>query len=582
MPRASHLAAAGAWRRPAAAALTALAGALAVLAALGLPGVGPAAGDDFAMPFTGPFDRLLGFAGGVAVLALARGMARGRRRAADCGIAVLACLAVGRAIAGEGVGDVTVDLAAALALALSRDAFPVRRSAGGAARLPGLVALAAGAVAYVLHETAQIHHGRGTEVDRAVSLAAPVVRHAGQKLVQGAWWLAPDGALDVTLDVLVAVTLLAAALALRALLRPEPGSSGHGPWEHERAAALVARHGVDSLDPFALREDKSFHFAAGGFIAYRTVGETAVVAGDPVAPPGAAPAVLASFLRFAEARGWDVAVTGASERVVDAAGRLGLRSLPIGHEAIAVPADFTLDGRAIRKVRQSVSRVKRHGWQVELVRGDELTPELVAELGHLEEEWRRRQRRLQGFAMTLGRLWGAREDDHSLYALARAPDGTLRSFMRFASFQRGLSLDVMRRTGDEPNGVNEAVIVAVLEHARERGMPEVSLNFAGFAHVMAADAALSRGQRVLRWGLGRAHGRFQLERLVRFNAKFDPVWRPRYLLFQRRTRLPLTALRVLQAEAYVRAPRERPLKARWEPAPLGIAAAEAASRPASR
>jgi lysyl-tRNA synthetase class 2 len=125
----------------------------------------------------------------------------------------------------------------------------------------------------------------------------------------------------------------------------------------------------------------------------------------------------------------------------------------------------------------------------------------------------------------------------------------------------------MRRVGDQPNGVNEALVVAALQHARERGLREVSLNFAGFAHVLAADAVLSRGQRALRWGLQRVHGRFQLERLVRFNSKFGPSWRRRYLYYETPASLPRVALRVLQAEAYVRPPRVRELTPRWEPLP---------------
>jgi lysyl-tRNA synthetase class 2 len=170
--------------------------------------------------------------------------------------------------------------------------------------------------------------------------------------------------------------------------------------------------------------------------------------------------------------------------------------------------------------------------------------------------------------MSLGRLWGAPEDDGAVYALGRAPSGDLRSFIRFARCGDTLSLDVMRRSGDEPNGLNEAMIARTLEWAREHGAKEVSLNFAGFAHVMGEareHGQRTRGERLLRRGLELVHGRFQLERLMAFNDKFHPHWRPRFLVYEAHTRLPLAALRVLQAEAYIRPPRTPSRAPRWTP-----------------
>ena len=128
----------------------------------------------------------------------------------------------------------------------------------------------------------------------------------------------------------------------------------------------------------------------------------------------------------------------------------------------------------------------------------------------------------------------------------------------------------MRRLGDEPNGLNETLVVAALQHARGQGVREVSLNFAGFAHVMATRHGLTCSQRVMRIALSRVHGRFQLERLVRFNDKFRPAWHPRFLVYSSRARLPLAALRVLQAEGYLRAPAPRPLTAGWRPLPQPV------------
>jgi len=131
--------------------------------------------------------------------------------------------------------------------------------------------------------------------------------------------------------------------------------------------------------------------------------------------------------------------------------------------------------------------------------------------------------------------------------------------MRFAACRGRLSLDTMRRVGETPNGLNEALVCRALEVARERGVPEVSLNYAGLAHLLRRDerAPARLRARILMAVLGR---RFQMQRLVRFNEKFSPDWRPRYLVYESPAALPRSVLRVLQAEGYLpsrAAPRRR-------------------------
>lgn len=537
-------------RRGAIALATALAGA-AVLVAGALSGPVLGAGSVVGL------QRLLVLFGGAGLLTLAWGLWRGKRRAFAVLMVALLGVAAARAADGAGVGELAGVLGLAGLVLANRRVF-WRGGVARAGRASGAVLLAATGGAFAL-ATALLSRG---PTEFAAALGG-----AFGWLLAGRWWLHSDALLMVSLDGLLVVGLVAAAVLLRSLLRPAVAAEGHSPAEHARAAALVTRHGDDSLAPFALREDKAFHFAAGGMVAYRTVRETAVVSGDPIGPPGAGAAILASFEGFAAEQGWEVVVTAASPTGLDGLRGLGHRIMCIGKEAVVDPRAFSLEGRAIRKVRQSVTRLKRLGWTVEIVEASVLTPAQAAGVAAVEEAWRGAQPRLYGFAMTLGRLWGAEEDGRGLYVLGRDDSGALRGFLRFARYRHGLSLDVMRRAGETPNGLNEAMVVAALEHARERGMSQVSLNFAGFAHVMAPDAALGPGGRLLRWALTRMHGRFQLERLVRFNDKFQPVWRPRYLIYRGAPGLALGALRVLQAEAYVRPPRRRPLKQRWQPEP---------------
>jgi lysyl-tRNA synthetase class 2 len=494
----------------------------------------------------------VGVAGGFATVALALGVLHGRRRASRAAMVVLGVLAIVHLVKGLDYEEALLGLAVALGL------HRMVRGRAGALLSGGLMALVALGAAYAVALTSLVVSSRpGDAVVRAAATVAGAV--------------APAAAVRTGLHLLLALAAGSVVVLLRALLAPVRTPAGHDEAEHRRVASLVAAYGEDSIAPFALRADKSFHFAGGGALAYRALGGTAVVAGDPIGPPGCAAHVMASFLPVAARRGWDVVLLGAGEETARSYAELGLRTLQIGLEAVVDPRGFDLAAPAAKTVRKAVGRVRRRGWTIEIRTGAQLDAATTAEIAAAEAAWRRSHRRLYGFAWAHDRLWGAPEDASDLYAIARNPAGQVRAFQRYVRYRRGFSLDAMRRLDDEPNGISDSLVAAVLEHARASGCEEVSLNFSSFAHLMAAETLERRNHRLARWALRRLRGRFQLERLARFAQKFSPAWRPRYLVYTARTRLPVAAVRVLQAEAYIRARPARPALGAWAPAPIPLA-----------
>jgi lysyl-tRNA synthetase class 2 len=318
-----------------------------------------------------------------------------------------------------------------------------------------------------------------------------------------------------------------------------------------RARAVVEAHGDDSLSPFILRPDKSFAFGSGGVIAYRVIGRTAVVSGDPVGPTGSAAPLVGQLIRRAHHAGGRVVIYGASARHLAIYQELGLRAICVGEEAVVDPEAFTLEGRPVRKLRQSVNRVARRGWWIEAHVGRAIDDALESEIDALEAEWRSERSHILGFAMAMGEFdLGVRPAD--LYVLARSPEGRLSAVMRFLCCGGNLSLDTMRRVGETPNGLNESLVCRALLFAREHRVREVSLNYAGLGHIVRSGPSGSRpvraAQRVALGVLGR---HFQMDRLMLFNSKFSPEWRPRYLVYESRRALPAAVLRVIQAEGYL-------------------------------
>ena len=377
---------------------------------------------------------------GAALVALAAPLARGRRRA------LLA--ATGFVLASLALDDDVValpGLAAAillLALLLSAPAF---RVAGDPATrrliVPASALLAVGLLADLARAGGQIAHPLG-----------------------------------VTL-------LVGAGMLVWRALRPWRVAAPDDPAQRALARRIVSERATDTLAPFALRADKQLFFDPQGtsFIAYRVVAGVALVSGDPVGEAHVFPALVEAFARHVERRGWTLGVLGASAQGLPLWRHVGLRAHYTGDEAVVDPCAFSLEGRGVRKVRQSVARLEREGYTTHAVAAGAVDAALAARIEEIAECWRG-GRNETGYSMAFAGAGVDRARD-DLYLIARDSSGVPRGFLHFGVLRAGhaLSLSSMRRERDSPNGLNEFLICRALEYARANEITRVSLNFAAFA-----------------------------------------------------------------------------------------------------
>jgi lysyl-tRNA synthetase class 2 len=115
----------------------------------------------------------------------------------------------------------------------------------------------------------------------------------------------------------------------------------------------------------------------------------------------------------------------------------------------------------------------------------------------------------------------------------------------------------MRRDRAAQPGLNDFMIVEAIKAAPDLGVKRLSLNFAMFR------AVLERGERIGAGPILRAWRSvllfmsrwFQIESLYKFNAKFSPVWEPRFFVFPSGRDAPRIAVAALEAEAFLVWPR---------------------------
>jgi lysyl-tRNA synthetase class 2 len=495
---------------------------------------------------------------GSALLLVAPYLRGRRRRAWQAAILLMLALGVFDLLKGLDFEETAITWGAAAILLLGRSGFTVRhdaitlRSAVWRVPLLGLAGLAAAALVTwaspghaslisVLRETGDLLRWQ----------PGPLRFEYHSALHHRFAWI------PLSVHMIELATLLSMAYVV---FRPlaAPGALP-GPAARRRAAELVRAHGRDTLSFFKLRSDEHYFFSADGraFVGYRIENGVLLLAGDPVGPDDALDSLLDELREFAQARALRLGAVGASERLRPLYEELGLRSLYLGDEAVIELERFSLEGRPIRKVRQSVTRLRKAGYRAELAPVSALDNATAREIELVVERGRQGAPE-RGFSMAMDSVCGYHGEE-TFVVLARDPQERIRGVLHFVPCygRPAVSLSFMRRDPDTPNGLTEFMVACATELLREQEIREVSLNFATFARWMHSPAR--RSERVLGRLVAVANPFFQIESLYRFNAKFFPRWEPRYLVYEGALGLPRASLAVMWAEGQLPKPSLRVL-----------------------
>ncbi|MFI1191121.1 phosphatidylglycerol lysyltransferase domain-containing protein [Streptomyces californicus] len=520
----------------------------------------------------GPFAAALSLSAGMLLLLLAHGLKRHKRRAWRAAVVLLPAGAAAQFAYRHSLVGVLVSLTLCWLLVRHRDQFralPDPRSRWRA--LVNFVLLGAGSLGLGLI-IVSVHPGR--------VVGDPSIADRLQHVLYGLFGV--EGPVDyagrtswTVAYSLGALGLLTAVTTVYFAFRPEHPAARLTEDDETRLRALLERHGGrDSLGHFALRRDKAVVFSPSGkaAVCYRVVSGVMLAGGDPIGDVEAWPGAIERFMDEARAHSWTPAVMGCSETGGQVWTReTGLTALELGDEAVVDVADFSLAGRAMRNVRQMVKRIERAGYETRVRRARDIGDTELDRIRRAAADWRGTDTE-RGFSMALGRI-GDPSDGDCVIATAHLPGsgtedspyGDLKAVLHFVPWGRdGMSLELMRRDRSADPGMNELLIVASLQAAGKLGVDRVSLNFAMFRSALARGERLGAGPVLRCWrGLLIFLSRwFQIESLYKFNAKFQPRWEPRFVVFRTSRDLPRIGIAAMRAEGFVNFSAPRPFRPR--------------------
>lgn len=351
---------------------------------------------------------------------------------------------------------------------------------------------------------------------------------------------------------------LALLYAATVLFRSQRARIALHPDDETRVRLLLSRYGgQDSLGYFATRRDKNVVFAPNGraCVTYRVELGVCLASADPVGDREAWPQAIDAWLAVARRYAWSPAAMGASEEGARAYAAAGLHALQLGDEAILHLDQFDLEQRELRMVRQATGRLRRAGATVRIRRHSALSAHEMAEVLRCADDWRDTEEE-RGFSMALGRL-GDPADGDCVLVEALDESGERIALLSFVPWGRdGISLDLMRRSPQAPNGVMEFLVAEIAAHGRAQGIQRVSLNFAVFRSVFEEGARIGAGPLLRLWRrtLVFLSRWWQLEALYRSNLKYRPQWYPRLLCYAEPRLLARIGLASGVAEGFVNLP----------------------------
>ncbi|MEA3062759.1 MAG: phosphatidylglycerol lysyltransferase, partial [Sphingomonadales bacterium] len=310
----------------------------------------------------------------------------------------------------------------------------------------------------------------------------------------------------------------------------------------------------------AFTGDKCFLVSrsSAAFLMYRVRGRSWIVMGDPVGARSDWAELLWAIRSLADAAQGSLLLYQITPEALPIAIEMGLSIVKYGEEASVDLDAFTLEGAAMRGLRQCARRAEREGAEFELVPAARV-PVLLPELKGVSDAWLSAKGHCEkGFSVG----WF----DPSY--LSRFDCAVVRHRGRIVAFANvwttenkvELSVDLMRCGELLPYGAMDLLFARLMLWGRGKGYRRFSLGIAPLSGIEArrlspawakAAAFLVRhGERVYRF-----------EGLRAYKEKFGPAWSPRYIAGPRGLAL-VRGLLVLQGLIGGKPPRQPAAAAR--------------------
>jgi phosphatidylglycerol lysyltransferase len=327
----------------------------------------------------------------------------------------------------------------------------------------------------------------------------------------------------------VGVVVMASLFAAARLLRPAHARPAPPDAETFAQVRSIVAASPDTYANLALLGDKAFLFSdsAQSFVMYGVSGRTWVAMGDPVGPVEERAEMVWNFRTACDHyAAWPVFYEVKADNLpfyLD----IGLASFKYGEEARVPLNTFTLEGSERKMMRYTVRRTERDGATFEVVPPAEAS-KLMGELKVISDAWlAAKETREKRFSLG---CFDTKYLAHFPIGIVRQ-NGTIVAFANIwcSADKHELAADLMRYGPGAPASAMEYLFVQIMLWGKEQGYSWFNMGMVPLSGMEDRPLApLWHRLGALAFRHGEQFYNFQGLRL--YKQKFDPLWRPKYLV----------------------------------------------------
>jgi len=339
------------------------------------------------------------------------------------------------------------------------------------------------------------------------------------------------------------------AFLLYCLVKPQIFKVSRPRADIEEAEYLLTQYGDSPLDYFKISKDKILYISDNypGFISYRVSNGYAVVLEEPVCAEGNKAVLIGEFESYCNKKGFKTVYYRIDEDSFYYFNSFKKKRVFIGQEAIVDIPLFKLEGKDRKSLRNGLNGLSKKGYAAQLHTAP-VTGSLIQALEQVSDEW------LETFEteeiiFSQGMFDRDELKKQDVITLSDN-EGRIVAFLNIVPdySPQECTYDMIRKTADAPGGAMDALIVRLIEYAREKGY--LFLNM-GMVPMAGIDKPENTAEQVVKFAYERLKRFRNYQGLRDFKEKYAARWANKYLVYQDDfdlVQLPAVLNKVMQPE----------------------------------